>query len=597
MLPEEVTHAFESLKRTALVEITKDLEPAESGSARFWCKVPVPQPNAEGLPASVELEAQIPPGFPFDKITFVSRDPHLDGFPHQSVSKDAGGELCLRSQSEYPWDASERLEAYVRSAIDWVEDAAHQRLLVAGQPWELPDFRREDRRGPVVLFSESSDTLAAWTAQTGKVGAAELAPHANGKDLVVVKFSREKDTIFAPSFSPAFFDTSTRTPCRWLLLPSIVYKRHRRPRSFGELSEMCERVGIDLWAVLRAATKKGSLGGTHYVLVGAPIPKVVGGDPVEVHWQPIAISEKAADAAAKATIRTGGDGKDVARARFRYALRESEIPWAQAENVGGTRMSVRGVLHQDARTRRACVLGCGALGSLVIEHLVRGGVRHVAVFDNDRVELQNLTRHTLTARDLGEHKALAVARRLNGIFPDTSVLPFPFRVPFGDGSKLLTLAKEAVDAADVLIDCTTNQSAFRWASRLGRDQSKLVLHLFVNAHARMLTICASGRHASCARVADQLFADVAAANCPFEREEYDPADPQIEPGAGCWDATFPARDHDMASLVAAGVPIVERLLSGKRASKGLAVVLRRRELPTEVLPQPLVEIALSRNYR
>ncbi len=597
MLPDEVTRAFESLKRTGLVEITKDLEPGEFGSARFWCKVPVPQPNAEGLPASVQLEAEIPPGFPFGKITFVSRDAHLDGFPHQSLASDAGGELCLRSQSEYPWDASQRLEAYVRSAIGWIEDAAHQRLLVAGQPWELPDFRREGPRGPALLFSESADSLFVWTPQIGRTGRAELAPHANGKDLVVVRFYSEKDAIFTPSFAQAFLEASTRSPCRWMLLPSQIYRRHRRPRTFGELSEICDAAGVDLWAVLRAATKKGSLRGHHYVLVGAPIPKVVGGEPVEVHWQPLAIPEKMADKAANANIQVHGNEQDVARTRFKYALRESALPWAEAENVGGTRMSVRGVLHHDARARRVCVLGCGALGSLVVEHLVRGGVRHIAVFDNERVELQNLTRHTLTARDLGEYKALAVARRLNGMFPETSILPFPFRVPFGDGSKVFTSAKEAVDASGVLIDCTTNEPAFRWASRLGRDQGKLVLHLFVNAHARMLTICCSGKHASCALVADMFFADVAAGNCPFERDEYDPADPQVEPGAGCWDATFPAKGHDMVALVAAAVPIVEGLLAGKRASKGLAVVVRRRELGTEVVSHPLVEVVFARNYR
>lgn len=597
MIPDELTLAFESLKRTGLVEITKDLGPGKFGSARFSCRIPVPQPNAEGLPASVEVEAQISLGFPLGKVSFVSHDGHLDGFPHQTVSATNGGELCLRSQSEYPWDPVQRLQAYVRSAIEWVGDAAHQRLLVADQPWELPDFRREDGYGPRVLFSESADSLPVWTPQIGKFGAAELATHANGQDLVVVRFSREGNTIFAPSFSPSFLDGSTRSPCRWLLLPSLIYKRHRRARTFGEMSEMCDRVGVDLWSVLRAATKKGSLRGQHYLLVGAPIPRVVGGPLVEVHWQPISIPEKTSSRAANATIRTLGAEEDVAPTRFKYALRESEVPWAEAVNVGGTRMTIRGVLDEGTRARRVCVLGCGALGSLVVEHLVRGGVRHIAVFDDERIELQNLTRHTLTARDLGALKAVAVARRLNGMFPDTVILAFPFRVPFGEGSKILMAAREAVDTADVLVDCTTSEAAFRWASRLGRDRGKLVLHLFINAHATMLTLCCSGKHVSCARVADLLFADVGARDCPFGRDEYDPADPHIEPGAGCWDATFPAKGYDVAALVAAGVPIVERLLAGRRASKGLAVVLRRVEIGEEVHSVPLVEVSLARSYR
>jgi hypothetical protein len=597
MIDAEVARAFDALKQTGLVAITRDLEPGARGDARFLCRVPVPQPNAQGLPPVVELEAEIPAGFPYGQVTFYPRDEHLDGFPHQNA-KSAGGQLCLRRQSDYPWDAAGRLEAYVRSAIQWVEDAAHGRLLADGQPWELPDFRSErDASEPAVLFNESAQSLGLWQATKSQLGMAQVATHANGKDVVVLSFSTDAGQIHAPEFSSKFLESGSKAPARWILLPSLIYKRHRCARTYGELAEMCDAIGIDFWTVLRGATKKAPLRGSFYVLVGAPIPRKVGGADVEVNWQAVAITEKQAREAAAAKMGARGNGDSFARTCMAYALREKEIPWAEAVNVSTSRMHVRGVLQEQTRAKRICVLGCGAIGSLVIEHIVRGGATDVAVFDNDRVELENLTRHTTSAHDRGTHKVQAVAHRLNGMFPGSVVRPFAINVPFAQGVAALKEARAAIDAADVLIDCSTSEAVLRWASKMGREQRKLVLHIFSNAHARMLTICCSGKHAACKRVADQLFHDVDSGACSFSRDEYNPDVPELQPGVGCWSATFPATGHDLALLVSATTPIVERMITSDRVSKGLAVVLRRNDFGPAIGSQPLVETVFVREYR
>lgn len=72
--------------------------------------------------------------------------------------------------------------------------------------------------------------------------------------------------------------------------------------------------------------------------------------------------------------------------------------------------------------RRAVVVGCGALGSAVATHLVRGGVGAVRVIDRDVVELRNLAVQSLyTEQDVGLPKAEAAQLRLRALNSDCAV--------------------------------------------------------------------------------------------------------------------------------------------------------------------------------
>jgi adenylyltransferase/sulfurtransferase len=75
---------------------------------------------------------------------------------------------------------------------------------------------------------------------------------------------------------------------------------------------------------------------------------------------------------------------------------------------------------------RVLLVGCGALGSVVAEQLVRAGVGHLILVDRDLVEWTNLQRQTLfdetDARD-GVPKAIAAARRLAAINSSVTIQP------------------------------------------------------------------------------------------------------------------------------------------------------------------------------
>ncbi|MFD0586391.1 ThiF family adenylyltransferase [Paenibacillus sp. GCM10027627] len=103
---------------------------------------------------------------------------------------------------------------------------------------------------------------------------------------------------------------------------------------------------------------------------------------------------------------------------------------------------------------RAVVIGMGALGSVLAQHLVRSGVGFVRIIDRDIVEWSNLQRQMLyTEQDAMDMlpKADAAAARLRAINSEVDVQPIA-----ADLSSLN--AEELLDGADLILDGTDNFS-------------------------------------------------------------------------------------------------------------------------------------------
>lgn len=101
---------------------------------------------------------------------------------------------------------------------------------------------------------------------------------------------------------------------------------------------------------------------------------------------------------------------------------------------------------------RALVCGCGALGSVAAETLVRAGVGFVRIVDRDFVELNNLQRQVLyDEQDVVDNlpKSIAAANRLRRINSEVEIEPIVADVTH------LNIAKLAGDV-DVIVDGTDN---------------------------------------------------------------------------------------------------------------------------------------------
>ena len=112
------------------------------------------------------------------------------------------------------------------------------------------------------------------------------------------------------------------------------------------------------------------------------------------------------------------------------------------------------------RLADACVLlvGCGALGSVQAEQLVRAGVGRVRIVDRDIVELTNLQRQVLfDETDVREQapKAIAAARRLAKINSSVAIEPLVRDLHAGNVEQIAGL-EGTERKADLILDGTDN---------------------------------------------------------------------------------------------------------------------------------------------
>jgi adenylyltransferase/sulfurtransferase len=96
--------------------------------------------------------------------------------------------------------------------------------------------------------------------------------------------------------------------------------------------------------------------------------------------------------------------------------------------------------------------GCGALGTVLANHLVRAGVGHVRLIDRDFIEVSNLQRQVLfDEHDIAENlpKAEAAARKLAAINSSVHVEPVVTDI---DRTNIVELCQDA----DLILDGTDN---------------------------------------------------------------------------------------------------------------------------------------------
>ena len=104
-----------------------------------------------------------------------------------------------------------------------------------------------------------------------------------------------------------------------------------------------------------------------------------------------------------------------------------------------------------------CIIGIGGLGTAAATSLCASGVGSLTLIDHDTVEATNLPRQTLfSEQDVGVNKVEAAKARLHAINSDCDITAItePFSAP--NAAKLSPTLKQAIEGADVVLDCTDN---------------------------------------------------------------------------------------------------------------------------------------------
>ena len=106
------------------------------------------------------------------------------------------------------------------------------------------------------------------------------------------------------------------------------------------------------------------------------------------------------------------------------------------------------------------VLGAGALGSPVINHLAKAGVGRITAVDPDTLNTANLARHELGADQLFNYKVEALAQQINKAYPSTCVEPIVKKAQFW-------VSNYGLDSVDMVLDLT-GEPDVRWAIEQAR---------------------------------------------------------------------------------------------------------------------------------
>ena len=106
---------------------------------------------------------------------------------------------------------------------------------------------------------------------------------------------------------------------------------------------------------------------------------------------------------------------------------------------------------EQKKLRSSCVAvaGCGGMGGVSAEQLVRLGIGHVKIADFDNFETHNLSRQVCsTTSTLGQHKAEVLGRHLRDINPELKLEIFKQGVRPENAEKFVDGSEIAIDGID-----------------------------------------------------------------------------------------------------------------------------------------------------
>lgn len=123
------------------------------------------------------------------------------------------------------------------------------------------------------------------------------------------------------------------------------------------------------------------------------------------------------------------------------------------------------------KTKKVLVLGCGGVGSYVIEGLARSGIENITIVDCDIVDITNLNRQLIALHStIGKRKVDVMKERILDINPDANVLVLYKRV---EQNKIEELKLEEYDyVVDAIDDVKVKVELCKYA--LKRDVKLIV---------------------------------------------------------------------------------------------------------------------------
>jgi hypothetical protein len=131
--------------------------------------------------------------------------------------------------------------------------------------------------------------------------------------------------------------------------------------------------------------------------------------------------------------------------------------------------------HRNLSEKSVALIGCGSLGSKIGSMLARSGVTRFALIDDDILFPDNLVRHDLDWRDVGSHKADALARRLNLVAPATQANARRVQLGGQESPTSAEMLLKLIGDCDLIVDATANSEVLNLTSALAAFYKKPIV--------------------------------------------------------------------------------------------------------------------------
>jgi molybdopterin/thiamine biosynthesis adenylyltransferase len=590
--PEHFQIALEpmhSIEGCRILDVWQWYESSAVWALRFQLDI-----GADGnsqVPSVTEWFVLVSHRYPLGRIRVMPAMEHgLTGtFQHQRLNRPlrdlpwTGGEICTDVpgylldrlvDTPEPFSISERLSWHINKAKEWVKAAAMGDLTRPGEHFELPDFCIASSDLQKFAFSEGVNSIARWATIQKKTGLVRLLVSAQEKcqRLLPQTFMDLKGQTLVDVQWGDFFKTTPVSVGGWVLLPQVpVLPPWQAPATWAELYDTANTMGVNLVSVMTNIFGRLRDGQPHLLLIGFPIPEVIGGVPFRMHWQALSLPRLSTIQDAKRGFRPTNEG--AMRRDLEIVLsRDKALKWLESDNWDRRPWGSRGRLHV-ASDLHTVIIGLGAIGSAVAEMLVRGGVENIVLVDGDEIEPGNLVRHTLTLSEEGKNKASALADRLNRASPYARVDAIACDLNSQDAR-----CRKAIEQADLVIDCTANYEVLAELHAFSWRETTTLVSLAIGINAEKIYIYAVPGWSFSAnqfkQLLDTLIQQDYNAHPDFELPQED---------AGCWHPLFPARCNDIWFVSSLAVSELENLLATRPSRAELRLIKFDGQLHREVI--------------
>jgi molybdopterin/thiamine biosynthesis adenylyltransferase len=118
------------------------------------------------------------------------------------------------------------------------------------------------------------------------------------------------------------------------------------------------------------------------------------------------------------------------------------------------------------------IVGLGSVGMKLAASLARSGVRQFVLIEEDVLLPENLVRHDLDWRDVGEHKVHAAKRRLALLAPGVEVENYNLHLMGQESNANVAGALKRLGRCDLIVDATADPGVFNLLAHVAKTYAK-----------------------------------------------------------------------------------------------------------------------------